>query len=177
MSYGMSGAWSGWKSWHSSPLHWNNDTATPVGIDSSVANYLAASVPPSKLGVGSGFYGECYSSPVSAPDQALGGSQVVASDGVLSYAHIMSAYYSTSAQKWDTAANVPYLAFPSAHGPEACTYVTYEDAQSIAAKAAWVKSKGLGGTIIWTINEGYVASAPTGQQNPLLEAMRVGFLQ
>jgi chitinase len=177
MSYGMSGAWSGWKSWHSSPLHWNQDTATPVGIDSSVADYLAASVPASKLGVGSGFYGECYSSPVTAPDQALGGSQVVSSDGVMSYAHIMSAYYSAGARQWDAVANVPYLTFATAHGAEGCTYVTYEDAQSIAAKAAWVKSKGLGGVIIWTINEGYLASAPAGQQSPLLEAMKAGFLQ
>jgi chitinase len=177
MSYGMSGAWSGWKSWHSSPLYWNHDTATPVGIDSSVADYLAAKVPAGKLGVGSGFYGECYSSPVTAPDQMLGGSQVVSSDGVMSYAHIMSAYYSASAHQWDATANAPYLTFTSAHGPEGCTYVTYEDAQSIAAKAAWVKSQGLGGIIIWTINEGYLASAPAGQQSPLLDAMRMGFLQ
>jgi chitinase len=177
MSYGMSGAWSGWKSWHSSPLYWNRDSATPVGIDSSVADYLAAHVPPSKLGVGSGFYGECYSAPVTAPDQALGGSQVVASDGVMSYAHILSAYYSASAHQWDTTANVPYLTFSASHGSEGCTYVSYEDPQSIAAKAAWVKSKGLGGVIIWTINEGYVASAPAGQQSPLLSAMRTGFLQ
>lgn len=177
MSYGMSGAWSGWKSWHSSPLHWNQDTATPVGIDSSVADYLAANIPAAKLGVGSGFYGECYTSPISGPDQPLSGSQVVATDGVMSYAHIMSAYYSASARQWDGTADVPYLTFASAHGAEGCTYVSYEDEQSIAAKAAWVKSKGLGGVIIWTINEGYVSAAQAGQQNPLLEAMKVGFLQ
>ena len=176
MSYGMSGAWTGWKSWHSSPLHWNRDTSTPVGIDSSVADYLSANIPASKLGVGSGFYGECYSSPVMAPDQPLGSSQVVASDGVMSYSHIMSAYYSASARQWDTTASVPYLTFASAHGAEGCTYITYEDPQSIAAKAAWVKSNGLGGVIIWTINEGYLSSAPAGQQNPLLEAIRTGFL-
>jgi chitinase len=177
MSYGVSGAWPGWKSWHSSPLHWNKDSATPMGIDSTAADYLAAHVPPSKLGVGSGFFGECYSSPVTAPDEALGASQVVASDGVMSYAHIMSAYYSANAHQWDSTADVPYLSFSTSQGPEGCTYVTYEDAQSIAAKAAWVKANLLGGIIIWTINEGYVASAPSGQQSPLLDAMRAGFLQ
>ena len=177
MSYGVSGAWQGWKSWHSSPLHWNKDSSTPVGIDSTVAAYLAAHVPPSKLGVGSGFYGECYSSPVTAPDQTLGGSQVVADDGTMSYAHIMDAYYSASAHEWDGTAAVPYLSFATPQGPEGCTYVTYEDAESISAKAAWVKSSGLGGVIIWTINEGYLASAPAGQQSPLLDAMRLGFLQ
>jgi len=177
MSYGLSGAWQGWKSWHSSPLHWNADTATPIAIDSSVDDYAKAGVPPGKIGVGSGFYGECYSSPVSGPDQPLGGATVVAGDGSMSYANILSGYYSASARKWDTTAMVPYLTFATAQGQQACTYVTYEDEQSIAAKGAYARSRGLGGVIIWTINEGYVASAPAGQRNPLLVAMRMAFLQ
>jgi chitinase len=177
MSYGLSGAWQGWKSWHSSPLHWNGDTSTPIAIDSSVDDYLAAGVPAAKLGIGSGFYGECYTSPVTAPDQALGGSTVAAGDGTMSYANILAGYYSTSAYHWDSSAMVPYLSFASAHGAQGCTYVTYEDAQAIAAKGAYAKSKGLGGVIIWTINEGYVASAAAGQRSPLLEAMKTAFLQ
>ncbi|MFI5041836.1 MAG: glycoside hydrolase family 18 protein, partial [Acidimicrobiales bacterium] len=177
MSYGLSGAWQGWKSWHSSPLHWNGDTSTPIAIDSSVDDYLAAGVPPGKLGIGSGFYGECYTLPVMAPDQALGGATVAASDGTMSYANILSGYYASSAYHWDTGAMVPYLSFASAHGSQGCTYVTYEDAQAIAAKGAYSKSNGLGGVIIWTINEGYVASAAAGQRSPLLEAMKTAFLQ
>ena len=101
MTYGMSGAWQGWQSWHSSPLHWNKDSSTPTGIDSSVAHYLAAGVPASKLGVGAGFYGECYTSPVTAPGQSLGGSQVAASDGTMAYRNIMASYYSQSAYHYD----------------------------------------------------------------------------
>jgi chitinase len=177
MSYGVSGAWQGWKSWHSSPLHWNGDTSTPMGIDSSVDDYLKAGVPPGKLGIGSGFFGECYTSPVTAPDQALGGSMVAASDGTMSYANIVSGYDSPPVRKWDSSAMVPYLSFAAAHGAQGCTYVTYEDEQAIAAKGAYAKSKGLGGVIIWTINEGYIASSPAGQRNPLLEAMKTAFLQ
>ncbi len=56
--------------------------------------------------------------------------------------------------------------------------MSYEDATSIAAKGAWVKAQGLGGTIIWAIGEGYVPSGATvEEQNPLLEAMRTAFLQ
>jgi chitinase len=176
MSYGVSGAWQGWKSWHSSPLHWNHDTATPIAIDSSVDDYLQAGVPPAKLGIGSGFYGECYSSPVTAPDQALGASTVVASDGTMSYANIMSGFYSSRAAKWDPTAMVPYLSFASPQGSQGCTYITYEDAQAIAAKGTYAKSRGLGGVIIWTINEGYLSSAPAGQRSPLLEAMKTAFL-
>ena len=172
MTYGMSGAWEGWDSWHSAPLHWNKNSSTPTGIDSSVSHYLAAGVPAAKLGVGSGFYGECYTSPVTAPVQALGGSQVSASDGTMSYRNIMSSYYSSSAYHYDSMADVPYLTL-SGSNAQKCTFVSYEDETSIAAKAAWVKAQGLGGIIIWTISEGYVASGATVEaENPLLEAMK-----
>jgi chitinase len=175
MTYGMSGAYQGWQSWHSSPLHWNSVTSTPTGIDKSVSHYLAVGVPASKLGVGSGFYGECYTSPVTTPVQALGSSTVAASDGTMSYRNILASYYSASAYHYDSAADVPFLTLAGSNA-QGCTYVSYEDATSIAAKAAWVKAQGLGGTIIWTISEGYVASGANVQaQNPLLEAMKTGF--
>jgi chitinase len=173
MTYGMSGAYSGWESWHSSPLHWNMNSSTPTGIDISVTNYLNAGVPSAKLGVGAGFYGECYTAPVTAPVQSMGASQVPASDGTMSYRNIMASYYSSADYHYDSAADVPYLTL-SGSNAEKCTYVTYEDATSIAAKASWVKAQGLGGIIIWTMSEGYVASLGTtvAAQNPLLEVMK-----
>jgi chitinase len=170
MSYGQAGAWSGWKSWHSSALY-HTDSATPTSIDSTVKLYLAASVPAAKLGIGIGFYGLCYSSPVTAPDQALNGATLLASDGTISYANIMANYYIASARQWDTLARVPYLSFASAHAPDGCTYISYDDEQSIAEKGAYVKAKGLGGVIQWELNEGYLSSAAAGQRNPLLKAV------
>jgi chitinase len=171
MSYGMAGAWSGWKSWHSSALY-HTDSATPMSIDSTVKLYLAASVPAAKLGIGIGFYGLCYSSPVTAPDQALNGATLVAGGGAISYANIMTSYYSASARQWDALARVPYLSFASPHAPDGCTYISYDDEQSIAEKGAYVKAKGLGGVIQWELNEGYLSSAAAGQRNPLLSAIR-----
>ena len=177
MTYGMSGAWQGWKSWHSSPLHWNSDAFTPTGIDASVAHYLAAKVPAGKLGIGSGFFGECYTSPVTAPAQVLGSSQVTVSDGPMSYRNIMGSYFLASAYHYDSVAAAPYLALSGAN-TEKCTFVTYEDATSIAAKGAWIKAQGLGGLIIWTISEGYIASGAGVQaQNPLLEATKTALLE
>jgi chitinase len=177
MTYGMSGAWEGWQSWHSSPLHWNMVSSTPTGIDASVAHYLAAHVPAGKLGVGAGFYGECYTAPVSGPAQALMGSQVAASDGTMSYASIMSKYYTASAHHVDAAAGAPYLTLDGSN-PEQCTFVSYEDAASIAEKGAWVKAQGLGGVILWEISEDYDPSGATvADQNPLLEATKAAFLQ
>jgi chitinase len=170
MSYGQAGAWSGWKSWHSSALY-HTDTATPTSIDSTVKLYLAASVPAAKLGIGIGFYGLCYSSPVTGPDQALNGATLLASDGPISYANIMANYYSASARQWDALARVPYLSFASAHAPDGCTYISYDDEQSIAEKGAYVKAMGLGGVIQWELNEGYLSSAAAGRRNPLLKAV------
>jgi chitinase len=170
MSYGQAGAWQGWKSWHSSALY-HTDSATPTSIDSTVKLYLAASVPAAKLGIGIGFYGLCYSSPVTGPDQALNGSTLVASDGTISYANIMTEYYSAGARQWDGLARVPYLSFTTAHAPDGCTYISYDDEQSISEKGAYLKAKGLGGVIQWELNEGYISSAAAGQRNPLLKAV------
>ena len=175
MSYGQAGAWQGWKSCHSSALY-HTDSATPTSIDSTVKLYLAANVPARKLGIGVGFYGLCYTSPVTAPDQALGGSAIVANDGTMSYANILANYYSASARKWDDLAKVPYLTFSSPHAPDNCTYISYDDEQSIAEKGAYAKAKGLGGVIQWELNEAYVSTAPAGQRNPLLKAIAASVL-
>jgi chitinase len=170
MSYGQAGAWSGWKSWHSSALY-QTDSATPTSIDSTVKLYLAAGVPAAKLGIGIGFYGLCYSSPVTGPDQALNGSTLLAGDGTISYANIMTEYYSASARQWDGLARVPYLSFSAPHAPDGCTYISYDDEQSIAEKGTYLKAKGLGGVIQWELNEGYLSAAAAGQRNPLLKAI------
>ena len=52
-------------------------------------------------------------------------------------------------------------------------YLSYEDPRSIAAKGAWVRSTGVGGTILWTINYGYL---PSSRTNPLLAAVKSSFL-
>ena len=45
---------------------------------------------------------------------------------------------------------------------------------SIAAKGQFVRDQGLGGTIIWTINQGHLASGAV--RDPLLQAARGAFL-
>jgi chitinase len=174
MSYGMAGAWTGWKSWHSSPLY-HQDSATPTSIDSSVKLYVAAGVPKAKLGVGIGFYGLCYTPPVDGPDQDLGGSTLAAGDGAMSYENIMTQYYVAAARKWDAVARVPYLSFQTAQAPDGCGYISYDDEQSIGEKASYVKSEGLGGVIVWEINEGYLGSA--SEKNPLLVAIHDSLLK
>jgi chitinase len=175
MTYGMAGAYDGWRSWHSAPLFWNGDPSTPVGIDQSTRAYLDAGVPAGKLGIGSGFYGQCYGAPVRGPMQDLGGTGILADDSRMSFAHIMDTYDFPGAKQWDDGAKVPFFAFADPQGPEGCSYISFEDERAIAEKGAWAKSMGLGGAILWTINQGYRPNAD--EKNPLLAATRAAFLQ
>ena len=169
MSYEMAGNWGGWVSWHSSALA-GEGSDHPSSVSSSAARYRAAGVPAAKLGAGLGTYGQCWQGVNDMRKPLSGSAGVVAGDNVMTYPTIMSSYYSAAAYKWDATAQMGYLAFSAPTGPRGCTLVSYENAQSAAAKGTWVKNNGLGGAIVWTINQGHIASAPAGQQDPLLTA-------
>ena len=53
--------------------------------------------------------------------------------------------------------------------------MSYEDEQSVAAKATWVRAQGLGGTIVWTIAQQHFPSAPSNR-DPLLRAAYQGIV-
>ncbi len=174
MTYDMAGAWPDWQSWHNSALY--GETAnTPSSVASSVAYFLDSGVPPAKLGVGSAFYGDCWQG-VTAPHQ-MGGS-ISSSDGTMSYANIITNYYTPNpgTRVWDATAHVPYLSSATPLGSAGCNFITYEDPQSLADKGAYARSQGLGSLIIWTISQGHLASKPVGQRDPLLDAVRAAFL-
>jgi chitinase len=174
MSYGMGYDYDGWHSWFSSPLDGESGNR-PTSIAHSVDYYLAAGVPAQKLGVGSGFYGTCYRN-VSQPRVPVPGGSIVASDGAMSYRNIVELYQPAMTSNYDATAQSPWLGAVAGQGPSACSYVTYEDAASIAAKGAWVRAQGLGGVIIWTISQAHFPDRPTGQRDPLLDATNAAFL-
>jgi len=174
MSYDMEWPANGWKSWFTSALHGESAT-TPSSIESSVDFYLASGVPRHKLGVGIGFYGVCWHG-VTGPRQTIGAQAgIYGSDNTYSYHNIVTQYFSAPNYQYDATAQMPYLANATAFGPPpGCNFLSYEDAQSIAAKGAWVNRNGLGGAIIWNIGEGYVPEQ-AGQENALLEAVNAAF--
>jgi len=170
MTYDMAGPYDGWQSWHNSALSGASPT-TPSSVASSVTFYLTSGVPTSRLGVGSAFYGYCWQG-VTAPHEDGG---TFADEATLSYATIVDGYYSPSLRAWDATASVPYLSSAAPIGAAGCTFLSYEDEESIAAKGFYARSHSLGGVIIWTIAEGHLADRPPGQQDPLLEAMFSAF--
>jgi chitinase len=174
MTYGMAGAYGGWKTWHSSALR-GAGASTPSDVAFNVQQYRKAGVPAAKLGIGVGFYGSCWAGGVTRPRQSIGSSSIVADDNVMSWANIMSAYYEKSAYHYDRAAQAPYLSYPHGHGPQHCSFISYENQRSIAAKGAYAEKQGLGSEIIWAINEGHVKSKHGAAGDPLLAAVRRSF--
>ncbi|MBB6099155.1 chitinase [Deinobacterium chartae] len=175
MSYAMNGVYDSWHSWHSSALT-GSTRNTPTSVETSVDAYINAGIEPGKLGVGIGFFGSCYSG-VTGPNQFSDSMKLVADDNDMSYTNIMSSYYSEAVKRWDDRAKVPYLSSEVPLGPKGCNFVSYEDPQSIALKGEFVRSRGLGGAIIWNINEGYLPTAPAGSRDPLMDAVKQAFLQ
>jgi chitinase len=163
-TYGMSGPYEGWVSWHSSPLH-GEDSADfcssqpckPTSVASNVDRFLAAGVPAAKLGLGVGFYGTCWRG-VTGPNQSIAGATVPASDNEMSYTNVVALYRPFMSDLYDGAAEAAYLSSDTPQGPQSCTFVSYETAGSIAAKGAYARATGLGGTIVWTINQAHRAA-------------------
>ena len=173
MTYGMADNWQGWVSWHSSALS-GAGSNHPTSVQSSVQIYQNAGIPLSKLGMGIGFYGSCWDAPTTAPLQSLGTSSVVANDNSMSFASIKNNYYNSAYYHYDSTAQAPWLSYATAYGPNKCTFISYEDETSVAAKGNYANQVGLGGTIIWNLNEGYNPNA--SDPNSILHAVAKAFL-
>jgi chitinase len=172
MTYGMADNWGGWAVWHSSAVT-GDGPDHPSSVQGSARTYTDVGVPAAKLGMGIGFYGSCWSSPARQPLQLPGNAQVVASDNDMSFAAIKNTYFRAANYHYDNGAEAPYLSFSTPTGPNRCTFVSYEDETSVAAKGRLAQEAGLGGTIIWQLNEGYNPSAP--DPSALLHAVGTAF--
>jgi chitinase len=168
MAYGMAYTYQGWRSWHSSALTGERGH-TPTSVESSVNAYLDAGVPASQLGVGIGAYGLCFSAPVTAPRQKLAGAKILRDDYNLQYRQIRTTYQPAMKSHYDSTAEAPYLS----GNKKRCTYITYENPKSIRAKLAWEAEQGLGGVIMWTVNQQYL---PSSGANPLLATVGTSWL-
>ncbi|MEO8076408.1 MAG: glycoside hydrolase family 18 protein [Acidobacteriota bacterium] len=158
MTYGMSDSWDGWAVWHSSAVI-GEGPDHPTSVQASARAYLAAGVPAAKLGMGIGFYGSCWSAPATAPPPKPLGAHVTASDNDISIAAIKNVYRADR-YHYDASAQAPYLSFTVPTGSHKCTFISYEDETSVAEKGRYAVKAGLGGTIIWQLNEGYVIGEP-----------------
>lgn len=166
MTYIMSGPWTN-VTWHNSPLFNGGDSSLP-SIDKDVDAFVSAGIPKAKLGIGAEFGGAVWKGGVTAPKQPLSNTQVTQD---VAYTAILSQYFQTQYAKYDSAAENAYLGIDSS-GTANDVFVSYENEQSLTKKIEYVKSKGIGGMIIWELDMGYLADKPAGQRDPLLQAVK-----
>jgi|GEM_PF-1128604 len=192
MSYfGCGTVWygTGWYSGFGSALREDSGpNSNPVSIEYTLAAYAAAGIDKKKLGMGMGFYGFSYADGITGPRQTgnNGSSGVVqdvfrGGDNSYSLSKLFTgeAYLYAQANgcvKWDEAAECSYLSLPADH-PDAfgCRYVSFEDERSILAKGRFCRENGYGGTIIWTIDQGYAGDH--ADPHFLMKAVRKAFIE
>lgn len=149
--------------------------ADKYSADFIVNNYLAAGLKPSQMNLGIGFYGripkravepgidwskpDAQKNPATRPYFAAQQIELFESLGVdltkdtyVKYNDIVAKLINDPqkrfTQHWDDEAKVPWLSVQSADG-QALFALSYENPRSVAIKADYIKSKGLGGAMFW----------------------------
>ncbi|HEY4445304.1 MAG TPA: glycoside hydrolase family 18 protein [Steroidobacteraceae bacterium] len=120
---------------------------TPAGArttDRAVQQFLAAGVPPGKLLIGAAFYGREFTD-VRASHRGLY-QRYGRYQGEHSWPELKAKYIGLNGyvRNWDADAQAPWLWNAGTR-----RFVSYDDPQSIAAKAAYVKARHLGGLMYW----------------------------
>lgn len=201
-TYVMAGPYPGWVTWHNSALRAGNcvfsSTGTPPPtVASTVAAFTTAGIARTRLGIGvqlagvdwkggSGTSTGGVSQPCQSWDYSAGGpngqdlgAPTYQDWQFINVADVIRNYTSAAgySEQYDTDAQMPWLSKDVA-GNANDHFVSFENAQSIAAKADYLRSEGLGGTIIFEITQDYLPENPTADsQHPLMTAIRQEILQ
>lgn len=155
------------------PLHpASDDPSTDRGrlthnAEAAVQAYLDGGVPRAAIVLGVPFSGRGWS---GVPDQHDGLYQPFTgipagtwgADGVFDYRDLEQRYLPTYVRHWHAQAQVPWL-----YSPGAGVMISYDDPQSMQAKAAYVRAGGLGGMMIWQL-------AADDAQHSLVDALASG---
>ncbi len=149
--------------------------ADKYSADFVVSNYLAAGLKPSQMNLGIGFYGrvpkravepgidwskpDAQKNPATQPYFESAQIELFKSLGVdlskdtyVKYNDIVAKLINDPqkrfSQHWDDEGKVPWLSVQSADG-KTLFALSYENPRSVAIKADYIKSKGLGGAMFW----------------------------
>ncbi|MBM2841552.1 MAG: Cytochrome [Bacteroidetes bacterium] len=118
--------------------------------------FVEMGFPRSKIGVGIPFYGYRFNGR-TAPNQPR--------DGVwpqyISYVDVLIA---PGTRHFEIVSSSPWIG-----GDD--FFITYSDTVFVRKAVEWTKSNGFGGMMIYELWNGWIASAPQGQKDPLLRAL------
>ena len=176
MSYDFYGTWDATAN-HNAPLHAPTQGDPNFCIEGAV-NLLTGTygVSPSKINAGTAFYGRSAKTtgtpalfgPING---TVDGATFSADEGSPTYYNVLQklSLFNTN---YDAVAGVPYLTGKNGLN----TFVSYDNPQSIAAKAQFIVDHNLAGAIIWEISGDMVASASnTLASTPLLDTLNAVF--
>jgi chitinase len=125
------------------------DAIKYANSDAAVQWYIDHGVPPEKIVLGVPFYGQIWA---NVPDENNGLYEPFkgrpGEEGTLSYREIEQAYLPVYARHWDDQVKAPWL-----YKKETKVMISYEDPESIAAKAKYVIQKRLGGMMFWDLGQ------------------------
>ncbi len=154
MGYDFHGTWDTTTNFNAPLFRTSTDPADAgLSVDAAVQTYLSAHVPTEKLVLGVPFYGKGWSG-VSETDHGLyqpasGAAPGTWEEGSYDYKDIQKNYLSKYQRYWNAEAYVPWL-----YDLKSKTFISYDDAQSLEAKAGYARDVGLAGVMIWEISQG-----------------------
>ena len=133
------------------PLHSAvNDASPKRNVDSTVAIYLRAGLPPNKLVVGVPYYARAYGNVPAVNEglfQTAGGAAPHEWTGTnTDVSHLTRAKLEAAGF---TVRTEPSAQAPYAFNPTTGVWITFDDAESLARKAEYVRARGLRGIMIW----------------------------
>ncbi len=148
MAYDFHGGWDAATGHNAALFTDTGDTMADYNVGAAVDSYLAAGMPAKKIVVGLALYGRGWQG-VGSTNNGLHQAGVSAGvgtweKGVFDYDDLVTNYLPTMTRYWDNNAKVPYL-----YDPARGLFISYDDAQSIKLKVDYVKSKNLGGVMVW----------------------------
>jgi GH18 family chitinase len=162
MTYDLHGTWDNVTNFNAPLYQDSNDPGdSSLNVDAVVQDYLAAGIPANKLVMGVPFYGYDWVGVGTTNNGLYQSSAYPTWVGAVTYALVKSDYLPTYTRYWNSEAQVPYL-----YNINTAHFVSYDDPQSIAAKAGYVADKHLGGVMIWELSQGNA---------DMLEAIQTGF--
>jgi GH18 family chitinase len=166
MTYDLHGTWDLTTNFNA-PLYQANDDPgdSSLNVDAVIQDYLGTGILADQLVMGVPFYGHIWKSVGSTNDGLYQTSQGAAmgkyEPGSVYYNEIVTDYLPTYKRSWEAESQVPWL-----YNINTARFVSYDDPQSIAAKAGYAKDQNLSGIMIWELSQGNV---------DMVEAIQKGF--
>jgi chitinase len=83
----------------------------------------------------------------------------------------MSSLYQSNRYHWDSVAQAAYLSITNTPASNDM-FVSYDDAHACQDKVSYARNLGLGGVMLWELENEYMPSQPVGQRTPLTSALK-----